>query len=163
MWHNIIMACQSNHWASWARSKPKHDLQYVAWPPPFFAHIIPVLTNLPVLTTFATRLLQDSLAVAKSKLSDLWKSNKLIIQYSDAPGPAKVTGLTSYRQGWLWFLNLLSGHYTSLSLIRLTDPGKNLNCICLNMLVCKLHGFNSSEKIYIYICSWHDIKSKISW
>lgn len=43
----------------------------------------------------ATVFLQDLLAVAKSKLSALWKSNKLIIQYSDAPQPAKVTGLTS--------------------------------------------------------------------
>lgn len=66
----------------------------------------------------------------KCKLSVLWKSSKLIIQYSDAPQPAKMTGLTSYRQGWLWSLNPLSGYYTSLSLIRLTDPGKNLYRIC---------------------------------
>lgn len=72
-----------------------------------------------------------SSGVATSKLSVLWKSSKLIIQYSDAPQPAETTGLTSYRQGWLWSPNPLSGHYRSLSLIRLTDAGKNLCWICL--------------------------------
>lgn len=86
---------------------------------------------------FFSGFLLDLLAAAKSKLSVLWKSSKLIIQYSYAPQLAEMTGLTSYRQGWLWSPKPLSGHYTSLSLIRLTDPGKNLYRICLDMLVCK--------------------------
>lgn len=73
---------------------------------------------------FFSGFLLDVLALVKSKLSVLWKSSKLIIQYADAPHPAKMTGLTSYRQGWLWSPNPLSRHYTSLSLIRLTAPGK---------------------------------------
>lgn len=94
---------------------------------------------------FFSGFLLDLLAAAKSKLSVLWKSSKLIIQYSDAPQLAETTGLTSYRQGWLWSPKPLSGHYTSLSLIRLTDPGKNLYRICLDMLVCKQGDFSQAR------------------
>lgn len=58
---------------------------------------------------FITRFLQDLLAGAKSKLSALWKSSKLIILYSDAPQPAKVTGLTSIGKAGFGPLILLVG------------------------------------------------------
>ena len=100
----------------------------------------------------------DLLRVAECKLLVLWKSCKLIIQRSDAPQPAQTTGLTFYRQGGLCSLNRLSGNYTSLSLIRLTYPGKNLCWPCNKPLSCLR---SSREPVGLRYCTLGSSNSSV--